>query len=328
MANICKASTESDKHQLAEIPRNLGTLIPSCLRTEHDFVFSGAFSTNGGIQDATIRFPNRMDGASFEFLRLNLNNPFVPISGYFIWSSNNSPSVVGFSSNKDEIFRSYGTVFGAKGLEIYRPLFKYWKVEASEWVLDFMNITALNDEEPAIPVRLYSYHEDNDTTVLGLTYNGPSEDGNGISAGDRCRIVSLLTHPRVKPLCGGTPLGIMGISGGSSGILSAPVSLPYPPELRTAFRWTNEVASDPNEDKNVKFWTPTAITGSYPEAQTVNQLRVFAVPHGGTEFGSDHGYFRPVVRVRARFTVSWRDHWPSDNMFTKVTNVDNNNYVP
>lgn len=300
--NICKASTENDKHEVALAPITIPKLIPTCLNTTHDFLYSGAFLTDNSV-DSPLTWTNVSAwGKSQEILSINLNRPFDPIDA--MWLNKNS---YGLSTTSAQIFEQYnGVRYFPQGINLYRNQYDYYKVEWSEWTIDFLNYQGFDGENPTVPVTVHTYHENNDTAIPTLTYNSNNGD-------DRKAMIALLANPRVGTICGGTPLGTCSVAG-YSGLASETIVYPYAPELRTSFKWVNKcsAASDPTSVNNVRYWTAVSTTGG---PGPVNKLHFFIMPHLGANFGNT-SVIRPMFKIRARFNITWRDHAANSSIFT------------
>lgn len=315
MANICKASTENDKHEISVVPPQLPTLIPSALRTSHNFFFSGAYNINN-TNDAyyTVASGNiAIDRVTFNILSVNLNNPFTPIHGAFVSSSLNAGDV-GWQTNQGSIYTQYSNPYTAQGLDLYRNLFKYYKVETSEWYIEFWDDAGLDGETATSPYTIHTFHQNNEPDN---TMPSPMSSATGFSIG-QTNVAALMMNPRIGTICGGELLGTPGTVG-YTGLANETVQWNFAPMLKTAFKFnsTSSVASDPTNTANVQMWTPTTSGGLTPPI--INRMWFFGKPAIERHFGAADTKYRPRFRVRAKFHICWRDHTANDTMFTQLT---------
>lgn len=303
--NNCRGSSENDKHELAIAPVSIPKFIPVAQTTTHDFFFAGAFLTDNAVDSPIIWTNVGAASHSQEILSINLNNPFSPI--HAMWLNNDNWKL---STTDSQIFQRYSSAkYLPQGINIYRNLFKYYKVEKSQWIIDFYNVQGYDADNPTVPVTIHSFHQNNETAV-------PNLSTVDTGAANPVLVAGLMVHPRVGTICGGTPLGSCVVSG-YSGLTAETVVFPYPPELRTSFTWNNKcsVASDPAVNTNITYWTTS---GGIPA--NINRMRFFISPYMSATYGNI-ATVRPMVRIRAKFTITWRDHDATDNIFT---NIDRN----
>lgn len=304
--NICKGSTEDDKHALATIPIAMPPLIPTACTTTHDFVYLGGILTDWGL-DSPVTWADVGAGShSQEILALSLNDPFLPIHGMYLTHDN-----FGFSTTQSQFFSRYTAPYYSQGINLYKDLYNYYKVNTSEWSIEFLNYQGYDAENPTVPVVIHSYHENNDGTIPTLTY--PTATQANMTA-----IASLMMNPRVGTICGGAPLGTSAMSG-YSGLTAETVVFPYAPSLQTNFKWSNKssVASDPASVNNMNYWT--LCSGVPPTPPTpVQRLHFFMTPYMGGVFGNT-AVVRPVMKIRARFNITWRDHEATSYVFSANT---------
>lgn len=302
--NICKASTEDDKHQLAIAPVSIPKFIPVAMTTTHDWGFTGCYRS-----DYNNDYPMTWDlvgpwSHSNQILSINLNNPFTPIHGIWLnWQATQ------WTTAQPTIYDHMGGKYLPQGINLYKNMFKYYKVSKSEWTIDFLNGQGFDGENATVPVTVHSYHQNNEVTI-------PSFDNLANATGDtaaRRAVAALMVNPRVGTICGGTPLGPY-VTSGFTGIAGETHAYPYAPELRTSFAFTNNasVASDPTAVTNIPYWSAV---GTDPT--NVNRMHFFIVPHTAAPFGNK-GYLRPQFKIRARFHIEWRDHAGNDTIFTTL----------
>lgn len=301
--NICKGSSENDKHALSVAPISIPRFIPVAQTTTHDFFYVGSWQTDYTVDSPIAWTSVSACSHSQEILSLNMNNPFKPIQA--VWINEGGKAL---SSTPTEIFTNYASSspYIPQGINLYRWNFKYYKVEKVDWIIDFFNTQGYDAENPTVPVTIHSFHQNNESALPTLTYASRNTD----------EVTALMVHPRIGTICGGTPLGTNVVSG-YSGLTAETVVFPYPPELRTSFTWKNgtSVASDPTNTQNVAYWTAI---GNDPA--NVNRMRFFIVPFMGATYGNN-AKVRPQVRVRAKFTITWRDHAANDSMFINLDRV-------
>lgn len=320
MTSILAASTENDKHALQSVPRSLGLLIPNCVSSSHDFFFGGAYQMNHAL-DASVDFFNNAYAESYRFLSIDLNDLFNPIHGFYILSAATGDPV-GYQTSSTAIFKQYAEsspndgAYIPQGTNDYRKRYKYYKIDKAEWHITIRNLAALDSEKCIAPVTIHTYNQNNFNVVPSLTNIGPT-------AANKQNVAALMVNPKVGTICGGEILGHTGIAG-YSGIATATTPFPYAPELSTSFTYNNSssVASDPNVDTNIKYWTATT-TGSPNPPANINRLHFFAVPATYGGFTDNKIHFRPQVTLRARFHVTWRDHDATDPIFTKLSRTTN-----
>lgn len=315
MANICKASTENDKHEISVIPPQLPTLIPSALRTSHNFYFTGTYPIND-TYDAYYQVTSGRvnDRIMFCILSVNLNNPFRPIHGAFVPASTNN-TYTGWQTNLAAIFSRFTSPYTAQGLNLYKDLFKYYKVESSEWYIEFWDEAGLDGETVTAPYSIHTFHQNNEPdNIIPL----PMRLSSGNISSESATAANMM-NPRIGTICGGELLGPPGTVG-YTGLTNETVQWNFAPMLKTAFKYnsTSSVASDPANTSNVQMWTPTTSGGLTPPI--INRMWFFGKPAINHLFGAAGDVkFRPRVRVRAKFHICWRDHAANDAMFTNTT---------
>lgn len=305
--NICKGSSENDKHALAIAPVPVPRMIATALTSTHDFVFMGGLLTDNGV-DSPLSWTSVGAGSHIqEILTVNLNNPFLPIHN--MWLNRDS---LGLSGNMANVFSRYAAPYYPQGVNLYRSQFQYYKVEKSEWVIDFLNYQGFDGENPTVPVTIHSYHQNNEANIP--TLSSPS-GGGASSTTTMADVATFLMNPRAGTICGGQPLGTCSVAG-YSGLASETVVFPYAPELRTSFTYSsnNSVASDPGAVTNIQYWT--TLTGPGTPAN-INRMHFAIIPHMGANFGNA-AHLRPIIKIRARFTIAWRDHAANDSIFTAL----------
>lgn len=313
MANINKASTEDDKHAVADIPMPLPGIIASCAHSSHNFFFSGSFLCNDDADDY-VTIPNSPEGCTFRILQLDLNNPFNFIYGMQVNSGPNA-GTIGFQTNPLAIFHRFDNPYYPQGINQYKEKYLYYKVESVEVSIIFRDLTSLDGEQPFIPYRIHTYLQNNEANPPGSVIAN-----SGVTATQRGQIAALMMHPRVGVICGGQPMGPTG-TGGYSGITSETYTCPYAPELHTSLKWVNSssVASDPANTSNIQYWTLTGGTGLPGPPANIQRLHFFGVPHTPTLFtatGQFGAKARPTFTLQAKFNITWRDSTTGSAQFT------------
>lgn len=303
-ANYNYASTESDKHEMENptmiIPRGL----PPTMTSTHPFYWSGSLPWNNAFGgEGTDTYRNAWDTESHNILELNLNNPYIPISAAWI-SQGGGTGTAEYTSSQPVIFNQTGR-YSAQGLGLLNSQYSYFKCVESEWEIEFYNFVGYEDTTAMIPVRIYSYHQNgtNDITATQLSADTQT---------NRRAVVALQTNPRVNPVCGGAPLGTIGAAVNQTGVLTENIQDAYAPMLSTRFKWNanKSQASDPAAADNIVYWTSVPTSAALPAAPTVaniQKLRFFAINAGATNFTDATGGVRWGFRIKANFTVQWRD---------------------
>lgn len=315
MANICKASTENDKHAIAEIPTHLPALMPSCISTSHPFFWATtqpgfASTTNPVTTSNAMRLNNCDYGCSRSFLTLNLNNPFKIIDKAF------QTDLV--QTTDAAIFSGTGTTkYHPQNLMFYQGLFKYYKVDSVVFSVTIRNVAGMDTEEPCIPCKIFAYHQNNESDIPGLDNYKVTTDltQNRVEA---AKVAALMMNPRVKPVAKGAILGSAGQAGFTGGLVDATVTLPYNESVVAHVKFDNNssVASDPNIDTNIKYWTLSDVSAT---PVNVQKLHFFVVPCGVTSRTETFGHFRPQIEIKAMYNITWRDHTATDAVYTTLT---------
>lgn len=337
MSNICKASTEDDKHQLASIPLSLPPLVPSCLTTRHRFSYSNPVIGDTNTQPAgfvrrNVNGPNVPGVIACKILRLGLNDCFRPIHGvYRTYASTAVPTdVYGYTESPSGVFTNdfpAGSQYNIpryypQGINQYARMFKYYKVKSSTWHVTIRNIASFDNVIPTAGVRICTYLQNNEL-VGELPY--PFGTAVGYN-GDGTR--ALYSNPRVGWLGGGAILGQYGLKA-VTGIADTAVSVSGESEISTSFKFVNSqsVSSDPANTQNVQYWTLTGAGAAPVTPQSpINTQDLYFAAVFATPSSVDSNLIKATLQIEVTcdFEIDWRDHTGTDPIFTDLTRVTNN----
>lgn len=297
--NICKASTESDEHQVADIPASLGVFRPGVLTTTHDFYYANCVAGTGSGSSYVngMGFRNAWEDGPNPLLYIYPNDPFRCLGA--IWS-NQDGALVSIDSDiyKGQTFRY------PNGINRFREMYRYYKVIKSEFSIEFTNEIGYRSSSRWAPIRIGYLVVDNDGGDIPLVA-GTSNMNDGVAR--------FMMHPRTGLICGGAAMGPPAIRGFDGDGNTEVTSHTFAPQLTTSITFNNDGgATDPLSTAKKIYWTQCGSNVANPGMPTdQRQVRFYAMTAGpGSGNWTDTGngvVFLPGIRIKARFTVCWRD---------------------